>query len=204
MHSQKTSVERQIAYIVRLRNRERLWKRLSNGLHELNKHRWKLAPLVVLIVLALLAWSNRGRVALTSPIPLFSEIWAYTVDALIVLLTLIALLMVLAALGTPYQAKRIEEALKHVGVVDRYGFPPILLSRQRDKSSGITTMTFYSRGISKELWEKKRQKIEEVLNMHQIEDVKYGGKHNGNYIILTVAKGTERIERSETLYDDEP
>lgn len=206
MRFQNASEEQQRAYTVRQRNKARLWGHLSNGFRELIRHPWKLAPLFALAALCLLAWSNRGRVALTSPIPLFSTLWAYAIDALIVLLSVIALLATLVALGTPYQSKQIEESLALGRVVDRHGFPPILLSRRCDKNDKITiiTLTFYSHGISKELWEERKQKIEEVLNMHWTEDVKYGGRlnNNGKYIILTVANGTEIVERGETLYED--
>ena len=206
MHFQNnTFAEQQRAYIVMQRNRARLWLRLSNGVRELIKHPWKLAPLFTLAVLCLLAWNNRGKVAFASSVPLLNALWMYAIEALLVLLSVISLLALLALLGTPCHAKHIEAALAHARVVDRYGFPPALVSRQRDISGEISIMTFYSRGIPQELWEKRRREIEDVLNVRWVEDAKYGGKlnNNGNYIILTVANGTGIVERGEPLYDDE-
>lgn len=204
MHFQKM-VAKQRAYIERQRNRARLWRRLSNGFRELVKHPWKLAPLFALVALCLFVWNNRGRIVFTSSIPLMNTLGSYAVETLTVLLSVIAFSTILGALGTPLHAKRIEEALSHADIVDRYGFSPILVSRQRGKNREVTIMTFFSRGISKEKWKQQQRAIEDVLNVHWVEDVKYGGRHNdnGNYIVLTLASGTGRTVRGETLYDDE-
>lgn len=204
MHFQKNIAE-QRAYIERQRSRARLRRRLSNGIRELIKRPWKFAPLVALVALFLLVWNNRDRIAFTSSFPMLNTLGLYAVKAFILLLFVFAFLTILAALGTPLHAKRIETALSHACVVDRYNFPPMLVSRQRDKSGEITTMIFFSRGISKELWEKRQRNFEDVLNVRWIEDARYGGKRgdNGNYIVLTLASGTGRTERGETLYDEE-
>ena len=192
-------------YIERHRNRVLLRLRLSNGVRELTKRPWKLALLLALVVLVVLAWENRGKVAFATAIPAISAVWAYVVEILIVMLAMLAVLGLLVLLGTPCQAKRIEAAMAHACVTDCYGFPPILVSWHRDKSTGISTMAFFSRGISKEAWERKRRDIEDVLNVRWIEEARYGGKRgdNGNYITLTVASGTGAAGRCEVLYDDE-
>lgn len=188
----------------RQRNRALLWHRLSNGVRELIKHPWKLAPLLALTALCLFVWSNRGRVALASSIPLLDTLWAYVVAVFIALLSVLSFVGLLVVLGTPHQARRIEDALHHVHIVDRYDFPPILVSRQRDKSGKNITMTFYSSGISMETWEKGRQSIEDVLNVRCIEAAQYGGQggDNSKYIVLTVSKG-RRIGKGKPLYDDD-
>ena len=197
--------QQQRAYIARQHNRAILRLRLSNGVRELIKHPWKLAPLLALVVLFVIAWNHRGKVAFTTAIPAINAAWAYVVEILIVMLAVLAVLGLLALLGTPYEARRIEAALAHTSVVDRYGSPPILAAWRRDKATGISTLTFFSRGLSKEAWEGKRRDIEDVLNVRWVEDARYGGKHgdNGNYIVLTVASGTGTAGRGETLYDEE-
>lgn len=199
-----TFTEHKRVRVERQRNRVRLWRRLFNGLRELIKHPWKLAPLLALVFLCLFVWSNRDRAALTSPFPLLNALWAYTVAAFIALLSVLAFVGLLVVLGTPRQARRIEDALHHVPIVDRYDFPPILVSRQRIKGGRAETLEFYSSGIPTDLWEAKQQKIEDELNMRWIEKLEFGGwpKENSKYIVLTVAKG-RRIGRGEPLYDDE-
>lgn len=188
----------------RQRNRALLWHRLSNGVRELIKHPWKLAPLLALVILCLFVWSNRGRVALASSIPLLNTLWAYVVAVFIALLSVLAFVGLLVVLGKPRQARRIEDALHHVHIVDRYDFPPILVSRL-DESGRISTLTFFSRGIPEKLWKENQREIEDVLNVHYVEGLRLGGRHNnnGNYIVLKVARGTEGTGREETLYDAE-
>ena len=205
VHIQNKIAQQQRAYIARQQNRALLWLRLSNGVHELIKRPWKLASLLALFALFLFTWNNRNKVAFTTSIPMLNVIWAYVVEILIVMLATLTALGLLALMGTPYQAKRIEAALAHASVVDRYGSPPILVSLRHDKVTGISTMVFFSRGISKEAWEGKRRDIEDILNVRWIEDARYGGRrgNNGNYIAITVASGARATERGETLYDDE-
>lgn len=202
---QNNIAQQQRAYVARQHNRALLRLRLSNGVRELIKRPWKLAPLLALVVLFVIAWNHRGKVAFTTAIPAINAAWAYVVEILIVMLAVLAVLGLLALLGTPYQAKQIEAALAHAFVVDRYGSPPVLVSWQRDKATGISTMVFFTRGTSKEAWERKRRDIEDVLNVRYVEDEQYGGKNsdNSNYIVLTVASGAGTAGRGETLYDDE-
>lgn len=202
VHIQNNIAQQQRAYVARQHNRAILRLRLSNGVRELIKRPWKLAPLLALVVLFVIAWNNRGKVAFTTAIPAISAALAYAIEILIVLLATLSVLGLLVLLGTPYQAKRIEAALAHASVVDRYGSPPVLASWRRDKATGISTMVFFTRGTSKEAWEGKRRDIEDVLNVRWVEDAQYGN-NNSNYIVLTVASGAGTAGRGETLYDDE-
>lgn len=206
VHIQKNIAQQQRAYIARQHNRAHIWLQLTNGVRELIKRPWKIAPLLALVAMFALAWHNRGKVALTTTFPLISAVWMYVVASFIVLFFLIGFVSLLVAIGTPRQAKWIEAELAHIGVVDRYDFSPVLISLQRSKETRqVYTLTFFSRGISKETWEGKRQEVEDVLNVRWIEDARYGGKHddNRNYIVLTVASGAGTAGRGETLYDDE-
>ena len=206
VHIQKNIAQQQRAYIAKQRNRAILRLRLSNGIRELIRHPWKLAPLLTLVALWLIAWGNREKVVLTSSSPLLCTTWRYVVAILIVEFSAFSLFGLLVVLGTPHQARQTEAGLSHIALVDCLGFPPLLVSWQRNKQSKqIITLTFYSRGISRELWESKRRDVEDVLNVRWIEDVRYGGRRgdNGNYIVLTVASGAGTAGRGEMLYDDE-
>jgi len=136
--------------------------------------------------------------------PLMVALWALVIILVIVVLAIFLLFGLLVTIGTPRRAKEIEASLVHVALIDRYGFGPILVSNRGICHTDITSLTFLSRGISKEAWEKKRKDIEDRLNVHYVEEIKYGGKNgsNRNYIILTVAPGINE-GRAELLYDDE-
>lgn len=129
-------------------------------------------------------------------------IWDYAVTLLILLLSMFTALVILAM--PPLHTKDIESGLQHIALVDRYGFSPALVSNQGLKHSNIRELRFYSRGIAKETWIKRRSAVEDVLNVHWIEEPQYGGRkrNNRNYIVLIVAPGAES-KREEPLYDDE-
>lgn len=111
----------------------------------------------------------------------------------------------------PPHAKKIEKDLQHIGLIDRYEYPPALVLNQKMKLSQARRFVFYSKGIEKEKWIKQRTTIEDELNVYYLEPPEYlevpcfGGKKkiNRNYIVLIVAPGVES-KREETLYDDEP
>ena len=102
VHIQNNIAQQQRAYIARQHNRAILRLQLSNGVRELIKRPWKLAPLLALVVLFVIAWNHRGKVAFTTAIPAISAAWTYAVEILIVLLGALSILGLLALLGAPY------------------------------------------------------------------------------------------------------
>ncbi|NBI10737.1 hypothetical protein D1641_12045 [Colidextribacter sp. OB.20] len=129
-------------------------------------------------------------------------IWDYAIMLLILLLSMLAALVILTM--PPLHTKDIESGLQHIALVDRYGFSPALVLNQGLEHSNIRELRFYSRGIAKETWIKRQSAVEDVLNVHWIEEPQYGGRrrNNRNYIVLIVAPGAES-KREEPLYDDE-
>lgn len=71
--------------------------------------------------------------------------------------------MIVALIGMPYGAIRIEKALTRAGFTDEAGESPMLLSRKRD-GKGVA-LVFFSKQIPLAEYEKHREKLETVLNM---------------------------------------
>lgn len=134
--------------------------------------------------------------------PVLVTIWDYTVVILVWVLSVLFALVILTM--PPLHTKDIESGLQHIALVDRYGFSPALVSNQGLKHSRIRELKFYSRGIAQETWIRRQAAIEDVLNVHWIEEPQYGGRrgNNRNYIVLIVAPGAES-KREESLYDEE-
>lgn len=134
--------------------------------------------------------------------PWLVMVWDYSIMLLILVVSMLFSLAVLTI--PPLHAKSIESGLRHIGLVDHYGFSPALISNQGLKHSNIRKLRFYTRGIAKETWTRRQSAIEDVLNVHWIDEPQYGGRrgNNRNYIVLTVAPGAEN-KREEPLYDDE-
>lgn len=165
-----------------------------------------LANLATAILVLALGWFAGTWVKIPFPgddtYPVLVTIWDYAVMLLVWILSVLFTLAILAM--PPLHAKSIESGLQHIALIDRYGFSPALVSHQGLKHSNIRELRFYSRGIAKEIWTKRQAAIEDVLNVHWIEEPQYGGRkrNNRNYIVLIVATGAES-KRKEPLYDDE-
>ena len=188
------------------RRRFILRRRIWEGVVEMRRCPWKISFLLLLLAFIWFVWEQRE--AILQPFIKDGDLLELCILIFSILIIEIAVLLLLALLqgmGTPRHARQIETQLVHVGLVDRYGLGAVLISRKTEKPYKITTMTFYSQGIPKEQWENRRRAVEDVLNVHYVEDVRYGGKHqnNGNYIVLTVARGASATKREAPLYDDE-
>lgn len=131
---------------------------------------------------------------------LCGHIITFLIPALFILLLAGLILL----LGTPYRAKLTADNLSQIGLVSQ-GFSPALVSRNHVKNTDVSVLVFYSLGVSKELWEKQQAAVQDVLNIHFVEPIKYGGRKetNRNLIVLTVSPGASGIGRREKLYDDE-
>lgn len=181
--------------------------RLLNGFLRLFKQPWTLILPLLLAVVVILAWRNRVKLSLpgsNSSLPELVELWQITLSTFIVVLALLLLWGILALLGTPRQAKKIDSALLHIGLVDRYDFGPTLLHIQPIKGTTVRKMTFYSKGIAITHWVERKDDISDVLNVHFVEQPVYGGRkgNHRNYIVLTVAPGADD-QPTATLYEDD-
>ena len=182
------------------------WLRLRYGLIELFRRPWKACIFAAFLTLCYIAWNGRRKILtlnMVSRTPLLSLIYEHAISALILFMSFLLLLGLLMALGTPHQAKEIERRLSQIGLTDRFGDCPVLVSSKTQKASSVRYLSFFSRGISKEMWEQNRTDIEDALNVSWVDTPKYGGKGaaNRNYVVLAVTSGTG-IVRKETLYDD--
>lgn len=188
------------------RRRYATWAYLRNGVCAPFKRPYTVVFPLFVISLAFIVWHKRTDIPLLggNSDPILAKLWEYSISAAVLVLAVTFFLLSLVFIGRPRGAKIIENGLALAKVVDRYGYPPILVDSQKSKYGNIKIWEFYSRGIPKERWEEEKSAIEDVLNIRYVEDVKYGGHkgNNRNYIVLTVAFGANSLDRGP-LYDDE-
>lgn len=204
-----SDIARQTQVINQRRQRRTIQRlRIWAGVQSLFVRPWKWVFIVLLFCIFLFLWSMRAAMIqpfTNSSFVLLSTICGYAVSAAIPLLFVVFLLGLLSLLGTPFHARTIEEKLRHIRLVDRYDNPPALISYRRIKNTAASIMAFYSPGVGRERWEGRSTAIQDALNIHFVEPINYGGRHNNNrnMIILTVAPGAGGISRKGTVYDDE-
>lgn len=75
-----------------------------------------------------------------------------------------------------------------------------MLIYKRTLKNGVTVREFYSK-IPMSRWQEQKEVIADVFNVHFICDIEYGGKSNGNKILIKTAKGRKAKDRG-VLYDD--
>lgn len=97
-------------------------------------------------------------------------------------------IVLIVFLGTPKGAKKINQSLNIVGLVNHAGQSPLLLKRY--KEYGITIMEFDPNGIPLSAWEDKKEDIETALNMH-IQKIGYGKSRDK--IVLQAISGNENL-----------
>ena len=97
-------------------------------------------------------------------------------------------IVLIVFLGTPKGAKKINQSLNIVGLVNHAGQSPLLLKSY--KEYGITIMEFDPNGIPLSDWEDKKEDIETALNMH-VENIQYGKSRDK--IVLQAISGNENL-----------
>lgn len=81
--------------------------------------------------------------------------------------TIIGLLFIIAKVGTPLSAKRVENCLKAIGFYDKLGNTPLLLSKIKEGKADV--YEFYSNTLSIFEYKKRCSDIETALNLHIVD-----------------------------------
>ena len=97
-------------------------------------------------------------------------------------------IVLIVFLGTPKGAKKINQSLNIVGLVNHAGQSPLLIKKY--KEYGTTIMEFDPNGIPLSDWEDKKEDIETALNMH-VENIQYGKSRDK--IVLQAISGNENL-----------
>lgn len=187
----------------RRRSRTILRLRLGSGIKEAVKT-WKGISILLLCAAFILLWNKRNTlVPFYHDTPMLSTVWGYISAVFIPLIFLLLLVGLLLILGTPFRAKTVENSLLQIGLANRYGNAPALISCKRIKNTQVSVMAFYSLGVGMEKWETHRAEVQDALNVHFVEPIKYGGRsgRNRNITVITAAPGAE-IRREDVLYDE--
>lgn len=182
-------------------NRKKQWYRFCLGVE-----RFMQIPILNIIWIVLLIgaiflyiWKNRLVVAFDIPYT-YRLIFNNCLNVAIIILSIAVAIVILQWTGK--LVARVDEA-DIILAFDKkdliYG-NPILVHKKRVKKKEVIVREFYST-IPMDKWLERKEAIADVMNVHFIGDIEYGGKANGNRIMIKTAKGRKAIERG-MLYDD--
>ena len=189
------------------RKRQRLVTllRLGNWVIFLPRKPWSMFPVLLFFTAVGLAWEIKVRyLVLSHQNLLLKSVFQYVPTVLFVSVAVLLFGALLMALSTPRFAQRHEDALLKIDLTAHDGTAPALIAKNRIKNTNVCQLVFYSLGVSREVWMRRRSEIEDALNLRIVGEVCYGGRNgvNRNIIVLTVVRGVGD-RKAGVLYDDE-
>lgn len=136
-------------------------QRFAAGLREMTAyHRAKaLIPLAYLLAVAF-AWTNKAKILV--PITGGSSLLYHSLSFALLLVALILLPEIIIALGTPWKAAKIQEALVEAGFINSIRKPPLLFSIHKSADKGHI-YEFDANNIPLSRWERDKEKIGAAL-----------------------------------------
>ena len=146
---------------------------------------------------------ERKYVASIEVYPMFEAIFNVCIKIITIIFPVICAIGIVQFIGFCFSVK--DEADMELVFGDKRDIKnqlPMLVSKKKDRKSGVIKREFYST-IPMEQWQEKKEAICDLLDIHIIGDITYGGrkKNKGNYIYFDSVKGRKPQERG-VLYDD--
>lgn len=134
--------------------------RFTAGCREMLRHPAKSLVLLACLLALAWAWINRGT--LLTPLSFGTSLIYHCLGFALLLVALVLLVEIIIALGTPWRAVKIQEALVEAGFVNSTRIPPMLLSvRRAAKRSYIYEFDHGNLPLS--VWVRDREKIGAAL-----------------------------------------
>lgn len=185
-------------------NRKKQKYRLLLGIQQLwNYPILNLIWLLFGIGVVFLVIAEKEYIANVEVVPVFESIFSACMTAIMIIFPIICAIGIVQFIGFCFAIK--DEADMELVFGDKRDVknqPPMLISKKKDKKSGVITREFYTT-IPMERWQEKKETICDILNVHLIGEISYGGrkKNKGKHILFESVNGRRPKERG-VLYDD--
>lgn len=185
-------------------NRKKQQYRFALGIQQLlNYPLLNLIWLLFAVGVVFLVMAERKYIASVEVYPIFETIFSVCMTAITIIFPIICAIGIVQFIGFCFAIK--DEADLEIVFGDKRDVknqPPMLISKKKDRKSGVIKREVYTT-IPMERWQEKKEAICDRLDVHLIGDITYGGrkKNKGNHIYFESAKGRNPQERG-VLYDD--
>lgn len=189
-------------YIQNRHNRMRNSGHLRLAVGQIKQYPFLLILTIPIIALTIIIWAKMDLAFTVFDIPMIIlPVYAVTVKALGVMIPLILARGLIDAIGTLTARK--DEALIQMAFKKKElrNGSPILIYKRKDKKTGVTIREWYS-PIPMNLWVERQEVIADAMNIHFVQNFRYGGRSNGNRFVMYSAEGREATSRG-VLYDDD-
>lgn len=185
-------------------NRKKQQYRFTLGIQQLyNYPILNLVWLLFVVGVIFGVMAERKYIANMDVYPMFESIFSACMTSVIIIFPIICAIGIVQLIGFLFAIR--DEADMELVFGDKRDVknqPPILISKKKDRKSGVIKREFYTT-IPMERWQEKKESICDRMDIHIIGDITYGGRHRniGNRIIIESAKGRKSKDRG-VLYDD--
>ncbi len=191
-----------IQYIQNIYNRRRNSGHWGLAIGQFKQYPLLLVLTIPIIVLTVIILAKMDFVFSVFDVPkMLLPAYTVTVKVLGVIVPLLLLWGLVDVIGTLTARK--DEALIQMAFKEKElrNGSPILIYKRKDKKTGVTIREWYS-PIPMNLWVERQEEIADAMNIHFVQNFRYGGKLSGNRIVMYSAEGREATSRG-VLYDEE-
>lgn len=189
-------------YIQQKWNRKRNFCHWKLGIMEMIQFPLLNILLLPIIALTVIIWLKMDYAFTVFDVPkIIFPFYAVIIKAFGVLIPITLVWGLIDVIGSVIARK--DEALMQMafnGKELRNG-SPILMYKCKDKKTGVTKREWYS-PIPMKLWVEHQEEIADAMNIHFVQNFRYGGKSNGSNIVMYSAESREVMARG-VLFDDE-
>lgn len=189
-------------YIQNRYNRMRNWGHWGLAVSQMNQRPLLLILTIPIIALTIIIWEKMDFTFTVFDVPnMILPAYTVAVKVLGVIIPFFLLLGLVDVIGTLTARK--DEALIQMAFKEKElrNGSPILIYKRKDKKTGVTVREWYS-PIPMNLWVERQEEIADAMNIHFVQNFRYGGKSNGNRIVMYSVEGREATSRG-VLYDDD-
>lgn len=189
-------------YIHNRHNRKRNSGHWGLAIGQMKQYPLLLLFIIPIIALTVIIWVKMDYAFAAFDVPkILLPVYTVTIKALGVIMPLILVWGLVDVIGTLTARK--DEALIQMAFKEKElrNGSPILIYKRKDKKTGVTVREWYS-PIPMNLWVERQEEIADAMNIHFVQNFRYGGKSNGNRIVMYSAEGREASSRG-VLYDEE-
>jgi hypothetical protein len=164
-------------------------------------------PILNLLLIPIIAtfiglWIEKKQLLTFLNVPeLIFPIFRYTLCIISLIIPIIILLWLIKYIGE-LSARKDEADLQQAFTKEELrNSSPILMDKKKVNGSDVTMREFYS-SIPLDTWNTRKNAIADLMNIHFVEEIQYGGKADGRRIIIFTAPGRIPATRGN-LYDEE-
>ncbi len=189
-------------YIQNRHNRKRNSGHWGLAIAQIKQYPLMLILTLPIVALTAIIWVKMDFAFTVIDVPkMILPFYTVTIKALGVIVPLILLWGLVDVIGTLTARK--DEALIQMAFKEKElrNGSPILIYKRKDKKTGVTIREWYS-PIPMNLWIERQEEIADAMNIHFVQNFRYGGKANGNRIVMYSAEGREANSRG-VLYDED-